>query len=102
MKIGLYFLYFLKIGKSPRSPNREPLSANSPVNHNVEHGDKTETDVTEVCRESLEVLFLSESVWREFLRELVVDLQVLLVPVVQQVMVGRHHSTELVHSVRTL
>ena len=71
-----------------------------PVHHDIKHRDEPETDVTEVGRQGLEVLLLSESIRGELLRELGVDLQVLLVPVVQQVVVGGHDAAELIHSDR--
>ena len=72
------------------------------MDHDVEYWDESETDVPKVCWEGLEVLLLCQSVRAEFLRELSVDLQVLLVPVIQQVMIRRHHAAELVDSVRSM
>ena len=69
-----------------------------PVDHDVKHRDEPEADVAEVGREGLEMLFLCQSVGRELLRELSVELEVFLVPVLQQVVVGRHDPAELVHS----
>ena len=73
-----------------------------PVDHDIKHWDEPETDVAKVGWQGLEVLLLSESVRGELLRELGVDLQVLLVPVVQEVVVRGHDPAELIHSVTEL
>ena len=67
------------------------------MDHDIKHRDEPETDVTEVGWQGLEMLFLRQSVGREFLRELSVELQVFLVPVLQEVVVRRHDPAELVH-----
>ena len=71
-----------------------------PVDHDIKHRDEPEADVTEVGWQSLEMLFLRQSIRREFLWELSVELKVFLVPVLQQVMVRRHDPAELVHPAR--
>ena len=52
---------------------------------------------------NLEVLvLLRQDVRSEFLRELLVDLEMFLVPVLQELVFRRHRSAELVHSVSEL
>ena len=70
------------------------------MNHNVKDRDESETDIAKVHWQSLIVgVLLREHIGGKLLWELLVDLEVLLVPVLQQVMFRRHVSAKLVHSV---
>ena len=69
------------------------------VYDNVENWDEPETNIAEICWQCLEILNLvSERRGGEVLRELVVDLEMLLVPVLKKLMIWRHRSAKFIHS----
>lgn len=69
------------------------------MDDNVEYWYKSETNIAKICGQCLEVLNLvCERRGREVLRELIVNLKMLLVPVIEKLMIGRHCSAKLIHS----
>ena len=69
------------------------------MDDNVEYWYKSETNIAKICGQCLEVLNLvCERRRREVLRELIVNLKMLLVPVIEKLMIGRHCSAKLIHS----
>ena len=70
------------------------------MHDNVKDWDESEANIAEVHWQSLKAwVLLCEHVRCELLRELLVDLKVLLVPVLQKVVLRRHVSAKLIHSV---
>ena len=70
------------------------------MNHNVKDWDEAEADIAKVHWQSLKAgILLREHIGCKLFWELLVDLKMLLVPVLQQVVLRRHVSTKLVHSV---
>ena len=70
------------------------------MHNNVKDWDEAEADIAKVHWQSLKAgVLLREHVRSKLLWELLVDLKVLLVPVLQQVVLRRHVSAKLVHSI---